>query len=179
LSGGRFLADDDMLLIHGAYHFWPKVVAFRNDFCLTCQAPTRSIAVRTFDVGHIFWVPILPVGLWKHWRCAKCAQEPHTSPTTRPFFKWAGLCILVLLSITFWAAPLETSDVWISWLFRLGAPAASVGLVWHLLRAPKRASLRQAMKSVGPANDAICPFCQTPLMAGARWFCPGCGVTRY
>ncbi len=44
-----------MFLIHGVYRFWPKKVAFRNDFCLSCEAPRRSIAVRTFDVGHVYW----------------------------------------------------------------------------------------------------------------------------
>src|ERR1700686_3493787 len=47
-----------MLIIRGSYHFWPKRVAFRNDYCLRCQAPRRSIAIRTFDVGHLFWNPI-------------------------------------------------------------------------------------------------------------------------
>ena len=48
-----------MFIVSGAYHFWPKRVAFRDDYCLTCQAPRRSIAVRTFDVGYIYWIPFL------------------------------------------------------------------------------------------------------------------------
>ena len=51
-----------MFVIHGAYHFWPKRVAFRNDYCFTCGQACRAVAIRTFDVGHIFWIPILPVG---------------------------------------------------------------------------------------------------------------------
>jgi hypothetical protein len=168
-----------MILIHGAYHFWPKRVAFRNDYCLSCRAPSRSIAVRTFDVGHIFWIPVLPVGFWKHWRCIKCGEEPHTSPGTRRSFKWIGLAILILFSVVSWVEPVAAPDEWISWLFRIGGPAASLLLLRHLLRSPKEVSLRQGFKTVVPADDTVCPFCGTPLLAGPRWSCPACGVLRY
>ena len=80
-----------MLIVRGSYHFWPKRVAFRNDYCLRCQAPRRSIAIRTFDVRHLFWIPILPVGFWKRWQCEVCGQAPHIYPKVRRFFKWVGL----------------------------------------------------------------------------------------
>src|ERR1039458_1806615 len=53
-----------MRIVRGAYHFRTKPVAFRDDYCLSCGAPRRSIAVRSVDVGHIFWIPILPVLFW-------------------------------------------------------------------------------------------------------------------
>lgn len=168
-----------VFIIHGVYHFWPKRVAFRNDYCLTCQVPTRSIAIRTFDVGHIFWIPILPVGFWKHWQCGRCDSEPHTSPTTPPFFKWAGLCILFFFSLLSWAEPVKPPDAWISWLFRTGSPLAGLLLFVHLLRLPKQPSLRVSLRSIPPANDMVCPFCDTPLLAGPRWSCPQCGAVRY
>lgn len=167
-----------MFIIHGAYHFWPKRVAFRNDYCLTCRCTCRSLAIRTFDVGHIFWIPILPVGAWKHWRCTNCGKEPHTSPGTRKSFKWAGLVLLVLFSALSWFAASTPPDGF-DWTFRLGGPIAAALLLVHLLRAPKGISLRRALKSVTPASDTICPFCATPLVAGTRWSCPGCGVARY
>jgi hypothetical protein len=40
-----------MFIVYGSYHFWPKKVGFRDDYCLGCQAPRRSIAIRTLDVG--------------------------------------------------------------------------------------------------------------------------------
>jgi hypothetical protein len=168
-----------VFIIHGVYHFWPKCVAFRNDYCLTCQAPTRCVAVRTFDVGHIFWIPILPVGLWKHWQCSRCESEPHTSSTTRPFFKWAGLCILLFLSVLSWIEPVAPADGWISWLFRIGGLLAGLLLLVHLFRAPKQPSLRESMKSILPADDIVCPFCDAPLLAGPQWSCPQCGAVRY
>lgn len=168
-----------MFIIHGAYHFWPKRVAFRNDYCMSCRGASRSVAIRTFDVGHIFWIPVLPVGLWKHWRCLRCGRDPHVSPRTRRPFKWAGLAVLVVLCAAAWVAPVEAPDEWITWAFRFGGPLAAIWLLVYILRSPKDASLRSELKMVAPASETICPFCTTPLVAGPRWSCPGCGVVRY
>jgi hypothetical protein len=172
-----------MLIIHGAYHFWPKPVAFRNDYCLTCGQASRSVAVRTFDVGHIFWIPILPVGLWKHWRCTLCGKDPHASPRTRRSLKWAGLACVVICSAASWAAPIEgdADSAVITWIFRIAGPLVAILLFVHLLRAPRDPSLRERLATVAPADDTICPFCKTPLVTGnsVRWSCPGCGVMRY
>ena len=139
-----------MLIIHGAYHFWPKQVAFRNDYCLTCRAIGRSIAIRTFDVGHIFWIPVLPVGFWKHWRCTRCGADPHTSPGTRRTFKWIGLAVLIMLSIVFWVAPVEPPDAWMSWLFRVGGPVGTFLVLRHLLttREVSRSELSKLEKLI-------------------------------
>ena len=51
-----------MLLVNGLYHFRPTRVAFRNDFCMSCHLPRRSVQIRTFDVWHLFRIPILPLG---------------------------------------------------------------------------------------------------------------------
>jgi len=167
-----------MFIVTGAYHFWPKRVAFRNDYCLTCQVPRRSIAIRTFDVGHIFWIPILPVGFWKHWKCDVCGQDPHVNPKTRRSFKWAGLVCLVFFSLVFWMQPIE-SDYALSWFLRIAASAGAILLLIHLLRTPSEPSLKQRLATIPPAADVVCLFCATPLVAGARWSCPACGGVRY
>ena len=65
-----------MVIIHGVYHWSPKQVEFRNDYCLSCSAQRRAIRVRTFDVAHLFWIPILPLGFWKRWkRCPRFATH--------------------------------------------------------------------------------------------------------
>jgi len=169
-----------MFIVYGAYHFWPKRVAFRNDYCLACQAPRRSIAVRTFDVGHIFWIPILPVGYWKHWKCAVCGRDPHVNPKTRRSFQWAGLFCLIAVSVVFWAVPGDPDFGVGTWVFRIVAPAGAILLLVHLLRTPREPSLRERLAAIPPAADAICPFCSTPLVTGTgtRWSCPACNAVR-
>jgi hypothetical protein len=167
-----------MFIVTGAYHFWPKRVAFRDDYCLSCQAPRRSIAVRTFDVGHIYWIPILPVGFWRHWKCTACSRDPHTNPKTRRSFLWAGLLCLVAVSVILWAVPSVNPGAG-GWILRIAAPAVGIALFLYLQRAPKTTSLRARLAAIPPAADAVCPFCSTPLLAGTRWSCPGCGIVRY
>ena len=169
-----------MFIVHGAYHFRPKPVAFRNDYCLSCQSPRRSIAIRTFDVGHIFWIPILPVGFWKHWKCIACGNDPHVNPKTRRSFIWAGVLCLIAVSVILWAAPdLELGVT--GWLLRIAAPAAAIWVLVRLLSSPKQPSLRERLAAIPPAADAICPFCATPLICGSgtRWSCPACSAVRY
>lgn len=170
-----------MIIIRGSYHFWPKRVAFRNDYCLRCQAPRRSIAIRTFDVGHLFWIPILPVGFWKRWQCEVCGQSPHVYPNVRRFFKWVGLVFSIALSLLMWALPVDTNFEMLAWGLRVAAPAGGILLLFDLLRTPKDPSLRRNLATIAPATDSVCPFCQTPLFArsGARWTCPQCGAVRY
>lgn len=115
-----------MFIIHGAYHFWPKRVAFRDDYCLSCQTPRRSIAFRTFDVGHVFWIPILPVGFWKHWKCTACGRDPHVNPRTRRSFKWAGLIVLIGASVMLWEIPSDADFGAVGWILRIAAPAAAI-----------------------------------------------------
>jgi len=169
-----------MLIIHGAYHLWPKRVAFRNDFCLACQRPRRAIAIRTFDVGHIYWVPILPVGFWKHWQCTVCGRDPRVHVKTRRSFKWAGLACLIIISLIFWLSPTESEPV-VDWSFRIIPLALALLLLRHLLRTPAEPSLRERLRMIEPATDSVCPFCATPLLAeiNGRWSCPGCYAVRY
>jgi len=170
-----------MLIVRGAYHFRPKRVAFRNDYCLSCRAPRRSVAVRSFDVGHIFWIPILPVGFWRHWVCSECGRNPHARSKARRYFKWAGLYSLVSASVAFWAVPVDSEFAIGSWIVRIAAPAGAILLFVGLLRAPKALSLRKNLASIPPAADTVCPFCSIPLVPGTRerLSCPTCNIVRY
>lgn len=170
-----------MLIIHGSYHFWPKRVGFRNDYCLWCKAPRRAIAIRTLDVGHIFWIPILPIGFWKHWRCSVCGRQPHVNPRTRPFFKWIGLVCMVLLSLMLWLGPTGSEVTGLIWILRFALSGGAVLFFIHLVRAPREPSLREQLAMIPSAPDTICPFCRTPLVigAGTRSACPACGVVKY
>jgi len=163
-----------MLIIHGAYHFWPKRVGFRNDYCFACKRASRAVATRTFDVGHIFWMPILPVGFWKHWRCANCGSEPHA---TGHFGKWFWSFLFGFLSVACWLGT-PTPDAF-DWGARIVLPLVAAFFLMRAVRALKGPSLRAGLSSVEPATDVVCPFCSTPLVAGTRWSCPACGAVRY
>jgi hypothetical protein len=168
-----------VFVVSGAYYWWRKRVGFRNDYCLSCAAERRAVCIRSFDVGHIFWIPLLPVGFWKHWYCPVCGSDPHARPRTRPIFKWAGVLILISLALLSWIEPMTAGDEAVTWAFRLGAPLGAVLLIVHLMRSPKEDSLKKKLAAIQPASDTICPFCDVPMICGDRWSCPTCGVARY
>jgi hypothetical protein len=168
-----------MRIVCGAYHLRPKPVAFRDDYCFSCRAPRRSIAVRSFDVGHIFWVPFLPVGVWRHWICSVCGRKPHSR--SRRLFRWTGLYSLIGVAVLFWAVPVGEEFAVGSWICRMAAPAGAIFLFMRLMRGAKPFSLRNKLASIPPTADIVCPFCSVPLVAGTgdRWSCPACNAVRY
>jgi hypothetical protein len=169
-----------MLIVHGVYHFWPKRVGFRNDYCLGCQKPRRSWAIRSFDVGHVFWLPLLPFGFWKHWKCSECGRDPHVHTSTRRSFQWVGFGCLVALALIFWFSPIAADDSF-SWFFRIAPLVGATFLLLDLLRNPGEPSLKERLAMIPPAADVFCPFCNTALAATSAgpWSCPACGVVRY
>jgi hypothetical protein len=168
-----------MRIVRGAYYFRRKPVAFRNDYCLSCNAPRRSIAIRSFDIGHFYWIPILPVGFWRHWVCSVCGRKPHSR--RRRLLKWTTLYSLITISVAFWTVPVDSGSSAISWVIRIVAPVGSILLFIRLVRSRAPFSLRKKLRSIAPAADTICPFCSIPLVVGTgeRWSCPSCNVVRY
>jgi len=168
-----------LFIVYGVYHWMAKRVAFRNDFCLACGAARRAVQVRTLDVGHIFWIPILPAGFWKRWVCTVCGRDPHVTTKTRRGFKWAGLVILVIFAATFWIMPVEPDAVAVFWGLRIAGPVGVVLLLRHLLQTPKEPTLKARLATIQPAADTVCPFCGAQLLVlGSQCSCPVCGVVR-
>jgi hypothetical protein len=169
-----------VLIVYGVYRWKPKRIAFRNDYCMTCGEPRRAVQVRTFNAGHIFWIPVLPGGFWNRWLCTICRRDPHVTTKTRREFKWMGLFILLLCALSMWVVPLEPpGDVWLIWSLRLGFPVGAVLTLVHLLRTKKEPSLESRLATVQPASDTVCPFCSAQLLIlASQCSCPVCGVVR-
>jgi hypothetical protein len=168
-----------MIIVHGIYHFRPKRIAFRNDYCLSCVQPCRSVQIRTFDAAHVFWIPVLPLGFWKRWICTACGRQPDVSTKTRRPFKWAGLFVLLSFSVLFWAAPPPPDFLVGGLVMRIGAPLGAILLLVHLLRTSKSPSREERLKAIPPATDTLCPFCGTHLLIlASQCSCPVCGILR-
>jgi hypothetical protein len=168
-----------MLIVQGVYSFRPKRLRFRNDYCLSCAQPRRSVQVRTFDMWHFFWIPILPLGIRKRWRCTVCGREAHVGAATRRAFKWAALALLVFFAAVFWVEPVDPGFIAGTWIFRIGGTVGALLVLAHLVRTPKEPSLKEKLAGIPPASDTVCPFCGTQLlMLATECSCPACGVVR-
>jgi hypothetical protein len=168
-----------MLIVVGRYFFKPKRLAFRNDFCLTCNQPRRSARIRTFDVAQIMFIPILPLGFWKRWLCSACGRDPHANTKTRRPFLWVGLVIAILLAALVWVMPIDPDIVAGTWVFRIAMPLCAVLAGERLIRTGHDLTLKQQLALIPPAADVNCPFCSTALIfVSSQCVCPSCGVVR-
>ncbi len=168
-----------MLITGGVYHFRPKRIAFRNDYCLACEQPRASVRMCTLDVVHIFWIPVFPLGIWKRWICAACGREVNVAVKTRRSFKWAGVAVLIFLGSISWFAPIEPDSRIMIWVLRIGGPLGALLTLIYLLRTPSNPSWKERFKMVPPTTNSVCPFCNTPLLTlNGKVSCPACGVVR-
>jgi fatty acid desaturase len=168
------------LLVFGIYSFKRKVVAYRNDFCLSCEATRRAYQTRSFDMFHLFFIPVLPLGFWRRWRCSVCGGDPHINRRTRKSFKWAGVVALAFFAAAVWLAPSAEFEYPIAavWLIRIGFSIAFVFALRHTLKSKPDLRLSEKLKEVIPAEDNVCPLCNGPIVIGDRWRCSQCGVER-
>jgi hypothetical protein len=164
-----------MIILHGIYSFKRRVVAYRNDFCLSCAAPRVAYQSRTFDVLHIFFVPLIPLGLLKRWHCEVCDRDLHIHPGTRKSFKWAGVVLLGFLAMAGWIVPDQDKE---SWFLRILFTVGFVAALWHTVRSKPDLRLKEKLRDIQPANESVCPRCGAPLLLGSGWHCSGCGIER-
>jgi len=170
-----------MLVVHGTYHWARKIVGYRNDYCLTCNSQRLAFQHRTFDAIHIFFIPVLPLGLWKRWHCSVCGSNPHASTRTRRSLKWAGVAILLLMSLSGWAVSTseQPDDVAIIWGMRILSPIAFVWALRVTLKDTPEVNLKEQLRAVAPILDANCPVCHVMLSpTEPAWRCPQCGMHR-
>ena len=168
-----------MFIRHGIYYWRRRIVAFRNDYCLACEAPRRTVQMRAFHVWHVFWIPLLPLGFWNRWVCATCFRFPHRNVKTRFGFKLAGLFILLLLGTIFWAMPVDPDDRAMWWTIRIGAPIALLISVLYMTMKPEGLPLKDKLRLIAPATDTVCPICGAQMLTiSSQVRCPNCGAVR-
>lgn len=170
-----------MLIIHGRYFWGRRVLAFRNDYCLTCKAPRLAFLHRTFDVFHLFWIPVLPLGFWQRWHCDRCGADPHERVTTSVVFKWIGVVLLAVFAAVTWAPDVarDIPDPLARLALRLGMMVAVLVAAWLAAHSRPPEDLREKLRSVQANRDGTCPRCGTTLTVAAPWYrCGKCGLER-
>ncbi len=165
------------MIIHGSYHWFPKTMAFRRDYCRNCEADSTSLLIRTLDVFHIFWIPLLPCGMWSRWFCSACGRRPHINTRTRKGYKIAGLVVLALMCLAFWFPGIQTEmELPVLWAFRLGLPVAMVALAVSLYRHGEQPHFKRRLAQVVPHTEPSCLLCGGILIIGTPSQCISCGV---
>lgn len=166
-----------MLILQGTYHWFPRPVAFRRDYCRRCDAETTSVLIRTLDVIHVFWIPVLPIGRWSRWFCSTCGQRPHEAVETRRGFKIAAAVVLALMIVAVWigVSPGDV-DAPTLWTLRLGLPAVLALTIWAILRTPPGSSFKERLSEIRPHAGPECLLCGGVLEVGVQERCGTCGA---
>jgi len=172
-----------MSVIHfGVYHFHDRIIGYRNDYCVRCEAPRLALRHRRFNVVHFWFVPLVPLGWFKIWRCQVCGADPHARAKTRRSLRWAGTIVLGLLAGVGWTAAVaeHPEDVWFIWALRVGGTTGFIAALWVSLNSPPEVDLEEKLHDVQPNMDRTCALCDSVMWRdGPIWKCSTCGAERH
>ena len=169
-----------MIILFGTYRLGRRRLAYRNDFCLSCEEERISEQHRTFDLFHIFWIPLLPLGFRKRWHCTECGNNPHERVKTSKPIKIAAVVLLAIFSIVMWTMPIESPDDAIgAWVMRILVPAGLVAMIISIVRDKGAVNIEDKLQSIAPLEGDTCHFCGGYLQKAEIPYCPDCNARRY
>jgi hypothetical protein len=156
-----------------------SIVAYRNDFCLSCNAPRRAHQVRSFKVYPIYYIPLIPLGFWRDWLCSACGRDPHAYPGSTKNIKWLIVIFAGIFAITGVIASFDQQDsVIIVGLMRFGLPALFFVALWLAIRNRPDRALREKLEKIESDTANACALCGGALVLEHGWRCVQCGVER-
>lgn len=166
-----------MFIIYGMYRWARKRVAYRNDFCLTCEGQRVAEQYRTFNCGHLFFIPVLPLGFHKRWHCSMCGNNPHERVRTSRTLLILFAVVVGLFTALLWlGGSVPPEEAALIWGMRLVFTASFVGLIYWIRRSKPAVGLRDHLAQVPPLPLDQCLYCRGPL--DPEGSCAPCGVRR-
>ena len=167
-----------MVMIHcGIYKLKPKPVAVRDDWCVQCAGPRSAVKVKTFDIVHLWGIPLVPLGRIGRWICIGCRQPPDAVMTAERSLKfWLGAVASLLAALT-WADEPSRAGMLILWVFRLGLIGSAVGMFWWAI-SPGDVERRRQIETLAPNHMPDCPLCGRAMSPGDKWRCERCAVVH-
>jgi hypothetical protein len=165
-------------VVLGWQELWRRPIAFRNDFCVHCQAERVAVQVRSFYFGHLYRMPFLPLFYWRRWLCARCGENPHELSTFRIFKTWLSILIGLLAALAWYVTPEPEASSRV-WWFRFLLTSAFLGVVWWATVGHSRHPLlRESLPCLVPYNSRECPLCGAPLGGESANRCRTCSISR-
>lgn len=163
-----------MILLFGRYQFNRKRIAYRNDFCLSCEEQRVAEKHRTFDMGHVFFVPILPLGNHDRWHCTQCGNNPHARVRTSRTLLIVFAVAVGLFTIVTWTGPFlpPSESAIMIWSMRLIFTLGFIALVLGLRKKEPEVGLAEKLSHVVPLSMDQCARCGNGLRSDG--FCAMC-----
>jgi len=165
-----------MLLIHGIYRWAPRMTGYRDGWCNHCRQVTHALQVKTWNVFHLYWVPVLPLGRYTALHCAVCKLDPTSRVSEPPALLFIGIVCFSLIFAAVMFAAFPPADQQTAWIVR----AVMLGLIIvcaYKLRQRWKRPLPTAAAYIYP--DSLSKFCQNPLVPmHDSWYCEPCRLVR-
>lgn len=176
---GQYAARE-MLIVHGRHRFAPKKIAYRNDYCLSCERESISEQWRSFDFIHVFWIPLIPLGHRLRWTCVVCGNDPRERVKTSKFILFIAAALLVLFMVVFLFMPTDNREDAVGRCFIIFVlTGLLVWVVRAIIRQTPPPDLRNELTRIRPWADTTCIYCQGRLWHdGTAWCCQRCQLRR-
>lgn len=166
------------MIIFGLTPFFRRRVACKAAHCTVCQEPRVAVGMRSLVCLHLFYIPLMPAGLFVDWVCWTCGQEVDAERPVRAewsvrvftigsLFLWAGLVGVG----GFWAKPGDSSPYP---AFIIGCVVVAA-LVAYWRRAQRRRDEEDAA-TVEALPGERCPLCDQAVLLPGKPRCQACGV---
>lgn len=130
-----------------------------HEYCTACQQGALTVGHRSFRVLHLFFIPLLPIGLVTDWQCTACGGDPKLRRPFPSWIAWAGLLLGAVAFIGFSTVAWQEEDDPLTILLMLGIAAALAGFCAISLFGKKRRQHRANQESVPPLPKDNCPLC--------------------
>jgi hypothetical protein len=173
-----------MLILYGTRRFGLKKIGARKDFCNACERECVAEQWQSFDWGHIFFVPILPLGMRERWRCSLCGSDPRARYKTGKFMRIIGLFVLPVLFVPLWfdhspAPPGRPSDASAAYGMTLIFGGIWLWLLYTTFKRSSGSPNEARRASVAPLSLDTCLYCRRPLVLQPHPHCPSCNIRFY
>lgn len=168
-----------MFLIHGVYHFRNRKIGLKKDFCNKCMAERVVELWRSFECGHLYGIPLAPMGWRSKWKCSRCGNDPEKRyRTSKAVLVTGGVALLCMLPILLLAAQGD-EDAWV--MRGVGIVFGIAGCVVIYFAFKRKPIDENALRnSIVPLNENDpCPDCGKPLNPDPCLHCATCKVLIY
>lgn len=164
------------MLIWGMYEIKKLILGYRQGLCNYCNAPVLIWRRRYFRLGHLFFLPLLPLGWAECWICSQCENDPDVRYADNVrflrgaavFFAVTGLFLFIG---SFFGAKGE--DLRVLTYVGLGLLAAAAALVRYARPKP------QPIPPKITRDTEHCLRCRGALQTEPHLHCPACNLRVY
>lgn len=162
-----------MIIAYGHYKIADRVIGYRKDWCNHCDGECHSEQHRAFYLGHLYWLPIVPLGIYRYWACKACRKNPRERTRTSSGMLIVGVVVFSIMLVALMFPPIPTRDVGTIWGARLFF-VAMIALLVYMIRARSKES--PVIKSVSPYPTDKCYYCDDKLVNLHGRYCEKCHV---